>query len=432
MLDVAGTQSQVLARQLQTEVGRNQTEAHRVREQDPQQALELLQATRQKVADAQISDDARSQLLRRLDVTIKETEKYFDEHRAEIELDQQNKAVLADVDRSREVKLKLQQKTAELVNDFNRLRDEQRYAEMEVVARRLYEMNPDEPVAQQVWMEAKFIRRTILNRQLNDLKEDSFVKQLYSTESSAVNPVSEDGHEVDFDKHYWNQFVKDRKGTGDLGRRNERELEIERRLQTPVRLRYQNTPLSQVVDELSQLAGINIHLDPRGLSQEGVETDTPVTINFPNEISLKSALQLILTQFHLSYVIKDEVLQITSEQISKGDLIKKVYNVADLVIPIPNFVPSSNSGLQGMINDAFTAEAGRQFGVGGGGPRVFVGERGNLPSVVGGASNKVLANQMPGVTPTTSGGLVPTTAPWAAAQVAWAAAPTPISIRSLN
>ena len=28
------------------------------------------------------------------------------------------------------------------------------------------------------------------------------------------------------------------------------------------------------------------------------------------------------------------------------------YNVADLVIPIPNFVPSSNIGLQGLINDA--------------------------------------------------------------------------------
>ena len=52
-------------------------------------------------------------------------------------------------------------------------------------------------------------------------------------------------------------------------------------------------------------------------------------------------------------MIKDEVLKITSEQIRDGDLMLRTYNVADLVIPIPNFVPSSNMGLQGLINDAY-------------------------------------------------------------------------------
>ena len=75
-----------------------------------------------------------------------------------------------------------------------------------------------------------------------------------------------------------------------------------------------------MVDGLSQLAGVNIHLDPRGLSQEGVRSDTPVTLNLPQEISLKSALTLILEPLHLTYTIKDEVLKITSEQIRDGDV----------------------------------------------------------------------------------------------------------------
>ena len=85
-------------------------------------------------------------------------------------------------------------------------------------------------------------------------------------------------------------------------------------------LRYQETPLSEVVDGLSELTGVNIHLDPRGLSQEGVNSDTPVTINLSKEISLKSALNLILEPLHLSYVIKDEVLKITSEQLRDGEI----------------------------------------------------------------------------------------------------------------
>ena len=56
------------------------------------------------------------------------------------------------------------------------------------------------------------------------------------------------------------------------------------------------------MDGLSELTGVNIHLDPRGLSQEGVNSDTPVTINLSKEISLKSALNLILEPLHLSYV----------------------------------------------------------------------------------------------------------------------------------
>ena len=68
------------------------------------------------------------------------------------------------------------------------------------------------------------------------------------------------------------------------------ELEIERRLKTPVLLKYENTPLSEVVDGLSQLTGVNIHLDPRGLTQEGLNSDTPVTINLTKEVQLKSAL----------------------------------------------------------------------------------------------------------------------------------------------
>ena len=168
-----------------------------------------------------------------------------------------------------------------------------------------------------------------------------------------MQPGRDDGHELVFDQKHWNDFVKNRKGSKDrVQRRTERELEIERRLKTPVLLRYQDTPLSEVIDGLSELAGVNIHLDPRGLSQEGVNSDTPVTINLSKEISLKSALNLILEPLHLSYVIKDEVLKITSEQLRDGEIYPETYNVADLVIPIPNFVPNNNIGLQGLINDA--------------------------------------------------------------------------------
>ena len=73
--------------------------------------------------------------------------------------------------------------------------------------------------------------------------------------------------------------------------RSEREIEIEKKLRTPVSLQFTNAPLSKVLENLAKLAEVNLHLDPQGLAEEGVTSDTPVTIELRNEIMLKSALE---------------------------------------------------------------------------------------------------------------------------------------------
>ena len=64
---------------------------------------------------------------------------------------------------------------------------------------------------------------------------------------------------------------------------------------------------------------------------------------------------MILDPLRLSYVVQNEVLLITSEQTRKSQIYPKVYNVADLVIPIPNFIPGYNVGLPAAIREAHQA-----------------------------------------------------------------------------
>ena len=52
-------------------------------------------------------------------------------------------------------------------------------------------------------------------------------------------------------------------------------------------------------------------------------------------------------------MIKDEVLKITSEQVRDGEIVPATYYVADLVIPIPNFVPGPRLGLASSLHDAY-------------------------------------------------------------------------------
>ncbi len=108
-----------------------------------------------------------------------------------------------------------------------------------------------------------------------------------------------------------------------------------------------------MLEHLAQLAAVNLHLDPKGLEEEGISSEQTVTIDLTQDISLKSALNLILEPLHLSYVIQNEVLKITSEQLRDGVVVTRTYDVADLVIPIPNFSPSGRYGLSAALAEAY-------------------------------------------------------------------------------
>ena len=146
--------------------------------------------------------------------------------------------------------------------------------------------------------------------------------------------------------------------------RSEKEIEIEKKLLTPVNYSCRNRPLSEVLNQLAKLVNVNIHLDDEGLREEGLSPDTPVTLELASDIQLKSYLNLILEKHHLCYIIKNEVLNITSET-KKGDHVyQQVYPVGDLVMPIPNFVASPRMGLAGALHDAMGNAVGTSGGFG--------------------------------------------------------------------
>src|SRR5262249_30656476 len=61
-------------------------------------------------------------------------------------------------------------------------------------------------------------------------------------------------------------------------------------------------------------------------------------------VSLKSALDLLLHDVGLTYVIKAEVLQITTELEAKGKLETRTFPVGDLVLPVKNTKSSDLKG----------------------------------------------------------------------------------------
>ena len=332
--------------------------------------MALLVQTRQKVEGSGLDQGTRDQILRRLDRKLTEMKQFVEQNRPRIELDKRNNQVRQSVDHDQQVKLENQQKLAAMVEEYNQLMREQRVDEAEVVAKRAVELDPRNGVAQQILQESKLIRAYTHSMAIKGDKEEGFLKALENVDIAGV-PFNDNEPFVMGDAKHWDELTRRRRkfsGDAQRPRWSERELEIKRKLKTPVMVSFNDAPLSQVMDYLAKQAQVNLFLDPEGLAQEGVSTAAPVTLNLAQEISLQSALNLILQPRHLAFVIKDEVLKITSEQLKNGEVYTVTYNVADLVIPIPNFVPSQNMGLSGAYHDAMsTVGFGQGGGLGGGG-----------------------------------------------------------------
>ncbi len=389
LLDEAAARQQELARKVSAELARRESEARNISEFNPERALEILEEARAAVERAGLDSASRDVLLRRVDRSISELRQYIENNRPRLDLAARNRSVEQELERERKHRVEVQEKLAQMVEEFNKLMEEQRWAEAEAVAKRAADLMPEEPVVLQMREQSKVVRRLRQELAIRAEKEEGFVSALASVDQSAT-PFDDRMPIVYPNARAWEDLTRSRRQMRARmeGRRSEAELEIERKLKTPVSLQFQDEPLSAVVEQLGKLAQINVYLDARGLAEEGVTSDTPVTINLSQEISLKSALNLILQPLNLSYVIKHDVLKITSEHLRDTEVYYKTYNVADLVVPIPNFVPSGTTGAAGAFFNTL------------GGPQVWGATQNPLGVVAGqpaaAADRNVLAQMNPG------------------------------------
>ncbi len=352
-LEEVDAEQRLLRDKLFREITREQSAAEKMRQTDPRGSLARLQRLREQVEQDTLDPTLRRQMLNLVNRSIRETEGYIEQNLADIELKEHNRSANEEIDRSKQNKLDQQNKLAELVEQFNNLIDDQRFSEAEVIAKQAHELEPESEVVRSMLLTSKFAWRVQEQNALQDDKEKGFYDAMTSVDKSGI--PFDDGHPLVFgDAKDWNQLSRTR---GDWlreqrSRLTPAEMEIQKALKTEVDVKFENRPLSEVVETLGRLAGVNVFLDPQGLHAEGITTDEPVSVSLTQPISLRSALNLILEPLHLSYVIQNEVLRVTSEQTRDANVYPRVYNVADLVIPIPNFIPSYNIGLPGALKEA--------------------------------------------------------------------------------
>jgi len=342
----------LIVARLSAEVAARQLEARRAAQRSAAEALELLDTAAADVAAADIPAETRTQLTKRIDRARREIEETTGKRASEIALDKKNAEVESKINRERAKKVEVDQRLAMIVDEYNTMIDERRYAEAEALAKKAAQLAPDNPVVRQLLSQSRMIRRLDTQKSIAGDKENGFIEAMVDVDRSStpfVGPI-----EFPATKD-WEDLTKNRnrlEGDG-RGRASPAEAAIHKKLSAQVVAVHRGEPLAAVLDSLAKQAEVPIHLDMVGMESEGVRSDTPVTISLEQKITLKSALKLLLEPLHLDYCVKDEVLKVTSPRLMKGQVFSVSYQVADLVIPIPNFV-SDDTGLDGAINGGYS------------------------------------------------------------------------------
>lgn len=239
-------------------------------------------------------------------------------------------------------------KIAELMKEFNNFYRDAQYKEAYLAANKAKEIDPDNA---HVTAAAIMAQRKLRLDEWKDIKgnnERFTYEVMKDTGRMPDADTIESG--ITYDKDRWDDVRKrPLDGTTILGHQSAAEREIERRLDTNVTLTFQNTPLYRVIEELRAMHGLNIDFDTAALDREGIDVNRPVSVHL-DQIKLKSALNVLLRKVHLTWIIRDDILQITTPSGAKGKQRLATYQVADLVIPVQDF---------GTIN---TDQVNPQFG----------------------------------------------------------------------
>jgi len=108
------------------------------------------------------------------------------------------------------------------------------------------------------------------------------------------------------------------------------EKKILAALEQPTECDFTETPLADVREYFSAKNEVVIRFDAKSLQDQAIDTSQPITAEL-KDVSLKSALRLLLAEHDLTFVVRDDVLLITTEDAASQRLVTRTYPVGDLV-----------------------------------------------------------------------------------------------------
>lgn len=275
-------------------------------------------------------------------------------------------------------KQKKGEEVAALMKQVTKLMDEAKYREAYAKVQMAQQLEPDDAsVNATLQMAERLFRKSEFDRVKKNQEKHNWEVGNELFDFPTVN--SKDPLKYTDDKEYL-QRLKNRgpANTATMRTRSEAEKAIERKMSTPVSVNFKAMPLEAVVEHLQSMTAINFNLDLRGLKEGNVDAKQPISAKLEN-VSLKSALNIVCQQAGVKHVIEDETVRITTAKNAVGRQMTKTLSVGDLVVPAPNFGSQPGESFHDQMRFARESAAGVSR-LAGGTPRM---PQGGLPAGMG-------------------------------------------------
>ncbi|MEM8874995.1 MAG: hypothetical protein AAGD32_12160 [Planctomycetota bacterium] len=125
------------------------------------------------------------------------------------------------------------------------------------------------------------------------------------------------------------------------------DLTVKQALQRRIpRVELVDVPVNEAIDFYRDVTGLNVVVNWNAIELIGIDRNTPVTLKVSN-VTSRQMLNLILRdagQGELAYLIDDNVITVTTREQASRTMVTKVYDIRDLIMPVPNFTPDFDIG----------------------------------------------------------------------------------------
>ena len=363
VLDVE-EQQKVTNEKYQTQVRFEIQNANRELNSNPDLAIERLKSTLESVRLApDLYDSVRAELSARLESSLQSARRQKFVHDEAVARRGRNEAIQLETAENIRRRQRSEDRIENLLRRFKDLLAEESYEDAVAVTEEAFRLAPNTPAVTAAAAYGRLARNLDKELKLQRRKREAFMTSLFDV---SLAGVAFPGNTLMIfpDADEWREKQLRRKKFQDFRLSgSEVEEKILNALELPAQFDWEETPWTDVKEELEAKYGINIVLTSS--ASDDLLPPEEVFTSKLSGISLKNALRIELAKKNATFVVKDEALQIISLDEANDEqwFVTNVYNVADLVASRQN---RGGGGQFGGGRGQFGGGGG-QFGGGGGG-----------------------------------------------------------------
>lgn len=128
----------------------------------------------------------------------------------------------------------------------------------------------------------------------------------------------------------WKQIVENRAKLAVVGL-TKKEKELLKALDTPLIVNFNKTRFRDAIDFFADKSGYPIAIHADSLVEVMASADDPVTYKTTKPLPMRTLLRKIVREVGLTYVLKDETLQVMTPERAREMLVIKTYPAGDVV-----------------------------------------------------------------------------------------------------